>query len=1184
MGEDLCCSRQLSYNKELNFKNPETNIKRNPHSYQSDNQDINIIENENNNNNFDESKSNNYIYNDEFIYERVGTKPSKNFIKQNNSYSNNIEYDYNYTKKFNNNYIFEDKYGPQDGVKLNNLNKNDKNNLEFQKFSFGNNINNIDNIDYNNINNNNMNNFYEKGENNNLNLQINNIRNKPLIVIDNDNKINITYKPEVEHNINNNDNNEKEETMEQYEAKNINIENSNVNYNNNINSFQDINEKKFYKPLVNPINNKNDQEKNKKTEKQIEDLIENNNNKSNQYGNNTKKNYDSQITNNEEMDMDNEPINTNEIKKSNNNNNSTEDNIDNNSNNIVIPNFEDTAKQKNEDTYNSDIFSNTNNNTNEIDLNKNFPNYNNNNESNKNNNKNNIINNSYLNSIIMPHNNNINTISDKFNNKNTENINSFTTDNNTDNFNYNFQEASDPPLSDEEIDEIIKKAECKEQGNEELAEPALSDEEVDEILKEVERREKNNNYQNKIIYTQTPSKISYQQQNKYQPRYQNNNNNMTELQKYFNSSEQNKIYRPMTPEYHPKKNYYNNIETKYAINSNPYNNHINNYTNSNNINYAPIKRTNQIQYGTNPYSIPSQNIKYQSPSRTYNNLNYLITPPRNQKKQVIIPSQVKINQPLVQYKPRVVNTKPVAYTYNNKQPQNLIYNTFSNPLPTNAIKYVRKVPMKSNIYQQQNNNNILTCNYNNNINNNANNMIQYQSNMNNKTSMIEKNPSIINTKHFETIQRINQTNPYNINSIYNSQINLNQSYSSLSSSSSNKPRRYDHFGNPIYSASLHNSPYKIKTYQNYSRSTSPNLRRSFSSDGFSEPLNQRRTRLNNYLSPNNSRNESPNLRPVYNNQNIINNNNININNSQRNNINIIDNARLNNNNINQSRIYNNRISNNNINNNRSIIQSYQRPQSIINSQNNSISSSSSILENLNLNEQDKAIIHKYSSLDLTDPTNFYPSNFNLFYNTSPNFFYIPPNEIVSQKQLVYPVSQAVYTGGVNIYNQKHGLGQLKDPNITKIGSWRNNQFTGWGRVIRKNGQVFEGKFVNNKLDGKGVYSYRDVLFIGNFQNGVRQGKGILLTKSMKYKGQFNKGKIDGYGKILFLNDKEGKSEYEGFFKENNIDGKGIMKWTSGNMYEGEMKNGKMNGRGKFIPYNGIPIEGIFKNDVKVSSS
>jgi len=39
-----------------------------------------------------------------------------------------------------------------------------------------------------------------------------------------------------------------------------------------------------------------------------------------------------------------------------------------------------------------------------------------------------------------------------------------------------------------------------------------------------------------------------------------------------------------------------------------------------------------------------------------------------------------------------------------------------------------------------------------------------------------------------------------------------------------------------------------------------------------------------------------------------------------------------------------------------------------------------------------------------------------------------------------------------------------------------------------------------------------------------------------------------------------------------------------NMYEGEMKNGKMNGRGKFIPYNGIPIEGIFKNDVKVSSS
>ena len=48
-------------------------------------------------------------------------------------------------------------------------------------------------------------------------------------------------------------------------------------------------------------------------------------------------------------------------------------------------------------------------------------------------------------------------------------------------------------------------------------------------------------------------------------------------------------------------------------------------------------------------------------------------------------------------------------------------------------------------------------------------------------------------------------------------------------------------------------------------------------------------------------------------------------------------------------------------------------------------------------------------------------------------------------------------------------------------------------------------------------------------------------------------------------------------------GLGIMKWKNGNMYQGEMKNGKMNGRGRFIPKDGIPIDGVFKDNVKVNT-
>ena len=101
-------------------------------------------------------------------------------------------------------------------------------------------------------------------------------------------------------------------------------------------------------------------------------------------------------------------------------------------------------------------------------------------------------------------------------------------------------------------------------------------------------------------------------------------------------------------------------------------------------------------------------------------------------------------------------------------------------------------------------------------------------------------------------------------------------------------------------------------------------------------------------------------------------------------------------------------------------------------------------------------------------------------------------------------------------------------------------------------------------------------------NNVRQGKGVLMNNKFRYIGQFNMGKIDGYGKIIFYEDKEGEGEYEGFFKNNNIEGKGIMKWKNGNSYEGEMKNGKMNGVGRFIPAGGIPIEGVFRNNVKVN--
>ena len=68
-----------------------------------------------------------------------------------------------------------------------------------------------------------------------------------------------------------------------------------------------------------------------------------------------------------------------------------------------------------------------------------------------------------------------------------------------------------------------------------------------------------------------------------------------------------------------------------------------------------------------------------------------------------------------------------------------------------------------------------------------------------------------------------------------------------------------------------------------------------------------------------------------------------------------------------------------------------------------------------------------------------------------------------------------------------------------------------------------------------------------------------------------------------MNSKEGKMEYEGFFKNNKIEGSGIIKWSNGNVYEGYVKNGKMNGYGRFVPKNGVAYKGFFVDGMRIES-
>ena len=167
-----------------------------------------------------------------------------------------------------------------------------------------------------------------------------------------------------------------------------------------------------------------------------------------------------------------------------------------------------------------------------------------------------------------------------------------------------------------------------------------------------------------------------------------------------------------------------------------------------------------------------------------------------------------------------------------------------------------------------------------------------------------------------------------------------------------------------------------------------------------------------------------------------------------------------------------------------------------------------------------------------------------------------------------------YEGQVNERGERHGFGKLTSGNKTKIGHWDRGQFTGWGREINNNGEIYEGKFINGNLFGKGIYSNGKEIYFGEFRNKKMIGFGEIFTEDYHYIGQIWNKIPNGKGEINIYNE----GTYEGNFQNGEIDGFGVFKWNNGNYYVGEMKKGKMHGYGKLVHSNGKVENGYFSDD------
>ena len=132
-------------------------------------------------------------------------------------------------------------------------------------------------------------------------------------------------------------------------------------------------------------------------------------------------------------------------------------------------------------------------------------------------------------------------------------------------------------------------------------------------------------------------------------------------------------------------------------------------------------------------------------------------------------------------------------------------------------------------------------------------------------------------------------------------------------------------------------------------------------------------------------------------------------------------------------------------------------------------------------------------------------------------------------------------------------------------------------VIRIEGCVFIGDVVNGVIHGKGIRLWipSNTVYEGDWKNNLADGRGILCSANGDvYEGDFKAHKKDGIGILRFAN---GGGIYEGEFKDNKSNGRGILRLANGDVYEGDFKDDKLDGIGILRFANGDVYESEFKD-------
>ena len=147
---------------------------------------------------------------------------------------------------------------------------------------------------------------------------------------------------------------------------------------------------------------------------------------------------------------------------------------------------------------------------------------------------------------------------------------------------------------------------------------------------------------------------------------------------------------------------------------------------------------------------------------------------------------------------------------------------------------------------------------------------------------------------------------------------------------------------------------------------------------------------------------------------------------------------------------------------------------------------------------------------------------------------------------------------------KNGKGKMKSDSMTYDGDWEMGNIHGKGKIKWDNGNVFEGQFKENHMDGFGYMIWFDIFekYFGNWKNDKQNGNGVHIwyepsgeLKEMRnrYVGEWNNGARNGYGVFFYSNG----ARYEGEWKNNLKNGFGIMLYEDGKKYIGRFEEDRL---------------------------